>query len=70
MFMEGLMGIPSRRLSDTPKKATNVSISAALLADAKELQIKLSRANDIAVSQSDCRIIAPTASITRPSERR
>ncbi len=38
------MGITSRRGSEAPKKATNVSISETLLADAKELQINVSRA--------------------------
>ena len=38
------MGITSRRGSETAKKATNVSISEALLADARELQINVSRA--------------------------
>ena len=38
------MGIASRRASESPKKATNLSISEALLAEAKELQINVSRA--------------------------
>jgi len=46
------MGITSRRLSDTPKKATNVSISEALLADAKELQINVSRAAEAGLDRA------------------
>lgn len=46
------MGITSRRISDTPKKATNVSISEALLADAKELQINVSRAAEAGLDRA------------------
>lgn len=46
------MGITSRRLSDAPKKATNVSISEALLADAKELQINVSRAAEAGLDRA------------------
>jgi antitoxin CcdA len=46
------MRIPSRRLSDSPKKATNVSISEALLADAKELQINVSRAAEAGLDRA------------------
>lgn len=46
------MGIASRRASDAPKKATNVSISEALLAEAKELQINVSRAAETGLDRA------------------
>ena len=46
------MGIASRRGSEAPKKATNVSISDALLADAKELQINVSRAAEAGLARA------------------
>ena len=46
------MGISSRRTSDAPKKATNVSISEALLADAKDLQINVSRAAEAGLDRA------------------
>ena len=46
------MGVTSRRVSDAPKKATNVSISEALLADAKELQIIVSRAAEAGLERA------------------
>jgi antitoxin CcdA len=50
--MERNMGITSRRGSETPKKATNVSISEVLLADAKELQINVSRAAEAGLDRA------------------
>jgi len=41
------MAASSRRGLDASKKATDVSISGALLADAKELRINISRATEI-----------------------
>ena len=46
------MGITSRRVAETSKKATNVSISEALLADAKELQINVSRAAEAGLDRA------------------
>lgn len=46
------MGITSRRGSESPKKATNVSISETLLADAKELQINVSRAAEAGLDRA------------------
>ena len=46
------MGITSRRRSDTPKKATNLSISASLLAEAKELKINVSRAAEAGLDRA------------------
>lgn len=46
------MGITSRRQSDAPKKATNVSISESLLADAKDLQINVSRAAEAGLDRA------------------
>lgn len=46
------MGITSRRGAETPKKATNVSISETLLADAKELQINVSRAAEAGLQRA------------------
>lgn len=46
------MGIAGRRASEAPKKATNVSISEALLADAKELQINVSRAAEAGLDRA------------------
>ena len=46
------MGITSRRASETAKKATNVSISEALLAEAKELQINVSRAAEAGLDRA------------------
>ena len=46
------MGIASRRAREAPKKATNVSISEALLADAKELQINVSRAAEAGLDRA------------------
>jgi len=42
----------SRRATEAPKKATNVSISEALLADAKELQINVSRAAEAGLDRA------------------
>jgi antitoxin CcdA len=42
--MQQFMSVTSRRQSEAPRKATNLSISEALLADAKKLHINLSRA--------------------------
>jgi antitoxin CcdA len=50
--MEDIMGITSRRASETAKKATNVSISEALLAEAKELQINVSRAAEAGLDRA------------------
>ena len=50
--MEVNMGITSRRVAETSKKATNVSISEALLADAKELQINVSRAAEAGLDRA------------------
>jgi antitoxin CcdA len=50
--MEGIMGIAPRRASEAPKKATNVSISEVLLADAKALQINVSRAAEAGLDQA------------------
>jgi antitoxin CcdA len=46
------MGITSRRVTEAPKKATNVSISETLLADAKELQINVSRAAEAGLDRA------------------
>lgn len=46
------MGITSRRASQAPKKATNLSISEALLAEAKELQINVSRAAEAGLDRA------------------
>lgn len=46
------MGITSRRVAEAPKKATNLSISEALLADAKELQINISRAAEAGLDRA------------------
>ena len=46
------MGITSRRGPEAPKKATNVSISETLLADAKELQINVSRAAEAGLDRA------------------
>ena len=46
------MGSTSRRVTEAPKKATNVSISEALLADAKELQINVSRAAEAGLDRA------------------
>ena len=46
------MGIKAHRVSDAPKKATNVSISEALLADAKELQVNVSRAAEAGLDRA------------------
>ena len=46
------MGIAPRRASEAPKKATNVSISEVLLADAKALQINVSRAAEAGLDQA------------------
>jgi antitoxin CcdA len=50
--MEADMGVSSRRVTEAPKKATNVSISEALLADAKELQINVSRAAEAGLDRA------------------
>jgi antitoxin CcdA len=52
MFMEASMGITSRRVTEAPKKATNVSISETLLAEAKELQINVSRAAEAGIDRA------------------
>jgi len=46
------MAASSRRVLEAPKKATNVSISEALLADAKELQINVSRAAEAGLDRA------------------
>ncbi len=46
------MGITSRRVTEAPKKATNVSISETLLAEAKELQINVSRAAEAGIDRA------------------
>jgi antitoxin CcdA len=46
------MGITSHRVPEAPKKATNVSISETLLADAKELQINVSRAAEAGLDRA------------------
>jgi len=46
------MSISSRRVTESPKKATNVSISEALLADAKELKINVSRAAEAGLDRA------------------
>ena len=46
------MGISSRKNSEAPKKATNVSISETLLADAKDLQINVSRAAEAGLDRA------------------
>jgi len=46
------MAAPSRRGLDAPKKATDVPISEALLADAKELPINVSRAAEIWIEEN------------------
>jgi antitoxin CcdA len=50
--MEDIMGIASRRASEASKKATNVSISETLLADAKALQINVSRAAEAGLDRA------------------
>jgi antitoxin CcdA len=50
--MEDIVGIASHRASEAPKKATNVSISETLLADAKELQINVSRAAEAGLDRA------------------
>ena len=52
VFMEDGMSISSRRVTESPKKATNVSISEALLADAKELKINVSRAAEAGLDRA------------------
>jgi len=46
------MAASSRRVLEAPKKATNVSISEALLADAKELRMNVSRAAEIWIEEN------------------
>lgn len=46
------MGIASRRASEAAKKPTNVSISEVLLAEAKELQINVSRAAEAGLDRA------------------
>jgi len=46
------MATSSRRVMEAPKKATNVSISEALLADARELQINVSRAAEAGLDRA------------------
>ncbi len=44
-----------RPLSEAPKRATNVSISESLLADAKELQVNVSRAAEAGIAEEVAR---------------
>ena len=46
------MAAASHRASDAPKKATNLSISETLLADAKALQINVSRAAEAGLGRA------------------
>lgn len=46
------MGATSRRVSEAPKKATNLSIGEALLAHAKALQINISRAAEAGLERA------------------
>lgn len=46
------MGHLQRRLADAPKRATNLSISESLLAEAKALDVNISRAAERGVARA------------------
>jgi antitoxin CcdA len=46
------MGKEARSVSEAPKRATNVSINEALLAQAKELQVNVSRAAEAGLAKA------------------
>jgi len=46
------MGKAMRYTAEAPKRATNVSINEALLAEAKELQVNVSRAAEFGLIQA------------------
>jgi antitoxin CcdA len=50
--MEVIMSAAMRYDPDAPKRATNVSLNESLLAEAKELQINVSRAAERGVAQA------------------